>query len=200
MDRIEQEKIIAKYMLDRVVPIYQESLNNNFDLDDKTKERLTELYNRTYDEVLKSTLAKYQAKLLKQEENSDIGNFSIEVPVISKTNFTKSERLYLLSLYIDKLIEYDFESLGLTSIDIIKKYIRSRDIEENKVYDITDKYNLNNNTYSLKVSFSLIKTCIKDNHNANKLKVYSVDKKTLKRITKNFKRIRKMLDYKDTLW
>ena len=99
MDRIEQEKIIAKYMLDRVVPIYQESLNNNFDLDDKTKERLTELYNRTYDEVLKSTLAKYQAKLLKQE-NSDIGNFSIEVPVISKTNFTKSERLYLLTFFI----------------------------------------------------------------------------------------------------
>ena len=175
MDRIEQEKIIAKYMLDRVVPIYQESLNNNFDLDDKTKEKLTKIYNRTNEEVLKTVLAKYQAKLLKQEENSDIGNFNIEVPVISKIDFTKSERLYLLSLYINKLIEYDFESLGLTSIDIIKKYIRSRDIDENKVYDITDKYDLNNDSYSLKLSFSLIKTCIKDNHNANKVKVYSID-------------------------
>lgn len=97
MDKIEQAKIIAKYTLDRVIPTYQESLNNNFDLDDKTKERLTELYNRTYEEVLKSTLAKYQVKLLKQEENSDIGNFSVEVPVISKTNYTKRERLYLLS-------------------------------------------------------------------------------------------------------
>lgn len=193
MNKIEQAKTNFKEMLDRVLPIYKDQLKNNFDLDDDVKEKLTELYNRTNEDVLKLALAKYQAKLLKQEENSDIGNFSIEVPVISKTNFTKSERLYLLSLYIDKLIEYDFESLGLTSIDIIKKYIRSRDIEENKVYDITDKYNLNNNTYSLKVSFSLIKTCIKDNHNANKLKVYSVDKK-------NFKRIRKMLDYKDTLW
>ena len=97
MDKIEQAKIIAKYTLDRVIPTYQESLNNNFDLDDETKERLTELNNRTYEEVLKSTLAKYQVKLLKQEENSDIGNFSVEVPVISKTNYTKRERLYLLS-------------------------------------------------------------------------------------------------------
>ena len=175
MDRVEQAKIIAKYMLDRVIPIYKENLNNDFNLDNETKEKLTKIYNRTNEEVLKTVLAKYQAKLLKQEENSDIGNFNIEVPVISKIDFTKSERLYLLSLYIDKLIEYDFESLGLTSIDIIKKYIRSRDIDENKVYDIIDKYELNNDSYSLKLSFSLIKTCIKDNHNANKVKVYSID-------------------------
>ena len=63
----------------------------------------------------------------------------------------------------------------MTSIDIIKKYIRSRDIDENKVYDIIDKYELNNDSYSLKLSFSLIKTCIKDNHNANKVKVYSIE-------------------------
>lgn len=175
MDRVEQAKIIAKYMLDRVIPIYKENLHNDFNLDNETKEKLTKIYNRTNEEVLKTVLAKYQAKLLKQEENSDIGNFNIEVPVISKIDFTKSERLYLLSLYIDKLIEYDFESLGLTSIDIIKKYIRSRDIDENKVYDITDKYDLNNDSYSLKLSFSLIKTCIKDNHNANKVKVYSIE-------------------------
>ena len=79
----------------------------------------------------------------------------------------------MLSLYIDKLVEYDFESLGLTSINIIKKYIRSRDIDENKVYDITDKYNLNNNSYSLKLGFSLIKTCIKDNQSTNKIKTYN---------------------------
>ena len=174
MDKIEQAKIIAKYTLDRVIPTYQESLNNNFDLDDKTKERLTELYNRTYEEVLKSTLAKYQVKLLKQEENSDIGNFSVEVPVISKTNFTKSERLYLLSLYIDKLVEYDFESLGLTSIDIIKKQHTSyQDIDEKKVCDITDRNIIVDNTYSLKLGFSLIKTCIKDNQSTNKIKTYN---------------------------
>ena len=161
MDRVEQAKIIAKYMLDRVIPIYKENLHNDFNLDNETKEKLTKIYNRTNEEVLKTVL--------------DIGNFNIEVPVISKIDFTKSERLYLLSLYIDKLIAYDFESLGLTSIDIIKKYIRSRDIDENKVYDIIDKYELNNDSYSLKLSFSLIKTCIKDNHNANKVKVYSIE-------------------------
>ena len=70
MDRVEQAKIIAKYMLDRVIPIYKENLHNDFNLDNETKEKLTKIYNRTNEEVLKTVLAKYQAKLLKQEENS----------------------------------------------------------------------------------------------------------------------------------
>ena len=47
MDRVEQAKIIAKYMLDRVIPIYKENLHNDFNLDNETKEKLTKIYNRT---------------------------------------------------------------------------------------------------------------------------------------------------------
>ena len=173
MNKIEQAKTNFKEMLDRVLPIYKDQLKNNFDLDDDVKEKLTELYNRTNEDVLKLALAKYQAKLLKQEEKHDIGNLNVDVIVITKPNFTKNERLYLLSLYINKLVEYDFESLGLTSIDIIKKqHVFYRDIDDNKVYDTTDKYSTVDNTYSLKLGFSLMKTCIKDNQSTNKMKVY----------------------------
>lgn len=68
MKKIEQAKISAKDMFEEVKPIYQESLNNNFDLDEYTKERLTTFFNRTSEEVLKTSLFKYQAKLVKQEK------------------------------------------------------------------------------------------------------------------------------------
>ena len=101
-----------------------------------------------------------------------MGNFNIEVLAISKSNFSKSERLYLLSLHNDKLVEYDFESLGLTSIDIIKKYTAYRNIDENKVYDITDRNSRSDNSYSLKLGFSPLKLCIKENQHNSKMKVY----------------------------
>ncbi len=173
MDKIEQAKMIAKDIFEEVKPTYQEDFKNNFDLDEYTKERLTDFYNRTNEEVLKLALAKYQAKLLKQEEKHDIGNFNVEVPIITKSQFAKIERLYLLSLYINKLVEYDFESLGLTSIDIIKKYIAYRDIDENKIYDTTDRNSRSDNSYSLKLSFSLLKLCIKENKHNSKMKSYN---------------------------
>ena len=111
MNKIEQAKISAKDMFEEVKPIYQESLNNNFDLDEYTKERLTTFFNRTSEEVLMTSLSEYQAKLLKHKEKNDVSNFTIEVLAITKPNFTKNERLYLLSLYIDKLVEYDFEKV-----------------------------------------------------------------------------------------
>lgn len=172
MNKIEQAKMNAKDMFEEVKPTYQENLDNTFDLDEYTKERLTTFFNRTSEEVLKTSLFKYQAKLVKQEKNNDIGNFNVEVLAIAKSNFTKNERLYLLSLYINKLVEYDFESLGLTSIDIIKKYISYRDIDENKVYDTTDRNSRSDNSYSLKLSFSLLKLCIKENQHNSKMKVY----------------------------
>ena len=172
MNKIEQAKMNAKDMFEEVKPTYQENLDNTFDLDEYTKERLTTFFNRTSEEVLKTSLFKYQAKLVKQEKNNDIGNFNVEVPIITKPQFAKTERLYLLSLYIDKLVEYDFESLGLTSIDIIKKYISYRDIDENKVYDTTDRNSRSDNSYSLKLSFSLLKLCIKENQHNSKMKVY----------------------------
>ncbi len=100
MDKVEQAKISAKDMLDKVIPTYQENLNNNFDLDEYTKERLTTFFNRTSEDVLKTSLFKYQAKLLKQEEKNDIGNFNVEVLAIAKPNFTKKERLYLLLIML----------------------------------------------------------------------------------------------------
>ena len=172
MDKIEQAKMNAMDIFKEVKPTYQESLNNSFELDEYTKERLKTFFNRTCEDVLKTSLFKYQAKLVKQEEKNDIGNFNIEVPIITKPQFTKNERLYLLSLYIDKLVEYDFESLGLTSIDIIKKYISYRDIDENKVYDITDRNSHSDNSYSLKLGFSLMKISIKENQHNSKMKVY----------------------------
>ena len=75
-------------------------------------------------------LSEYQARLLKQKEKNDISNFTIEVLAISKSNMAKSARSYLLSLYIDKLVEYDFENLGLTSIVIIKKYTAYQNIDD----------------------------------------------------------------------
>ena len=172
MDKIQQTKMNAKDMFEEVKPTYQASLNDNFDLDEYTKERLTTFFNRTSEEVLKTSLCKYQAKLLKQEEKNDIGNFNVEVLAIAKSNFTKNERLYLLSLYINKLVEYDFESLGLTSIDIIKKYTAYRDIDENMVYDTTDRYSGPDTCYKLRLGYSLIKTCIKENQHNSKMKVY----------------------------
>ncbi len=167
MDKIEQSKMSAKDMFEEVKPTYQESLNNNFDLDEYTKEKLTDFYNRTNEEVLKLALAEYQAKLLKQEEKYDIGNFNVEVLAITKTNFTKNEKLYLLSLYINKLVEYDFESLGLTSIDIIKKRTGYHKIKTNTIYDIKEA-NRPDACYNLKLGFSLIKTCIKENQSTKK--------------------------------
>ena len=58
MDKVEQAKISAKDMLDKVIPTYQENLNNNFDLDEYTKERLTTFFNRTSEDVLKTSLFK----------------------------------------------------------------------------------------------------------------------------------------------
>lgn len=172
MNKIEQAKMNAKDMFEEVKPTYQENLDNTFDLDEYTKERLTTFFNRTSEEVLKTSLFKYQTKLVKQEKNNDIGNFNVEVLAIAKSNFTKNERLYLLSLYIDKLVEYDFESLGLTSIDIIKKYTAYRDIDENMVYDTTDRYSGPDTCYKLRLGYSLIKTCIKENQHNSKMKVY----------------------------
>ena len=151
VDKIEQAKMNAMDIFKEVKPIYQENLNNNFDLDEYTKERLTTFFNRTSKEVLKTSLFKYQAKLVKQEKNNDIGNFNIEVPIITKPQFAKNEKLYLLSLYIDKLVEYDFE---------------------NKVYDTTDRSSRSDNSYSLKLGFSPLKLCIKKNQHNSKMKVY----------------------------
>ena len=172
MNKIEQAKMNAMDIFEDVKPTHQERLNNSFDLDEYTKGRLTTFFNRTSEEVLKTSLFKYQTKLVKQEKNNDIGNFNVEVLAIAKSNFTKNERLYLLSLYIDKLVEYDFESLGLTSIDIIKKYTAYRDIDENMVYDTTDRYSGPDTCYKLRLGYSLIKTCIKENQHNSKMKVY----------------------------
>ena len=172
MDKIEQAKISAKDMFEKVKPTHQESLNNNFDLDEYARGRLTTFFNRTSEEVLMTSLSEYQEKLPKHKEKNDARNFTIEVLAITKPNFTKNERLYLLSLYIDKLVEYDFESLGLTSIDIIKKYTSYRDIDENIVYGITDGYRGPDNCYKLKLGFSPMKICIKENQHNSKMKVY----------------------------
>lgn len=77
----------------------------------------------------------------------------------------------MLSLYINKLIEYDFESLGLTSIDIIKKYTAYRDIDKNNVYDVTDRNSGPDTCYKLKLVFSPLKLCIKENQHNIKMKV-----------------------------
>ena len=172
MKKIEQAKMNAKDMLDRVIPICQEQINNNFDLDEYTKERLTSFFNRTSETVLKLSLTKYQAKLLKQEEKNDYGNFTTQTLAITKPQFTKKERLYLLSLYINKMIEYDFESLGLTSIDIIKRYTAPCDIEKSKIYNTKDKDNGPDSCYDLKLGFSPMKIYIKDNCHNNKIKIY----------------------------
>ena len=101
-----------------------------------------------------------------------MSNFNIEVLAISKSNFSKSERLYLLSLHNDKLVEYDFESLGLTSIDIIKKYTAYQDIDEHIVYGMLDIFREPDGCYKLKLVFSSLKLCIKENQHNSKMKVY----------------------------
>ena len=172
MDKVEEAKMNAMDIFEDVKPTHQERLNNSFDLDEYTKGRLTTFFNRTSEGTLMTSLSEYQAKLLKHKEKNDVSNFTIEVLTITKPNFTKNERLYLLSLYIDKLVEYDFESLGLTSIDIIKKYTSYRDIDENIVYGITDGYRGPDNCYKLKLGFSPMKICIKENQHNSKMKVY----------------------------
>ena len=173
MDKIQQAKINAMDIFKEVKLIYQKKLNNNFDLDECTKEKLTEIYNRTNEEVLKAALAKYQIKLLKQKEKYEIGTLNVEIIVITKQDFTQNERFYLLSLYIDKLVEYDFESLGLTSVEIIKKQHTSyQDIDKNKIYNTTNRFSTVDNTYSLKLGFSPVKICIKENQHNSKMKVY----------------------------
>lgn len=130
MDKIEQAKMSAKETFEEVKPTYQASLNDNFDLDQYTRGRLKHFFNETSEYVLMKALSEYQARLLKQKEKNDISNFTIEVLAISKSNMAKSARSYLLSLYIDKLVEYDFENLGLTSIVIIKKYTAYQNIDD----------------------------------------------------------------------
>lgn len=68
MDKIEQAKISAKDMFEKVKPTHQESLNNNFDLDEYARGILTTFFNRTSEEVLMTSLSEYQAKLLKHKE------------------------------------------------------------------------------------------------------------------------------------
>ncbi len=99
MDKIEQAKMNAMDIFKEVKPTYQESLNNSFELDEYTKERLKNFFNRTCEDVLKISLFKYQAKLVKQEEKNDIGNFNIEVPIITKPQFIKMKD-YIYYLYI----------------------------------------------------------------------------------------------------
>lgn len=55
-------------MLEQVKPTCQESLNNNFNLDEYTRVRLKHLFNETSEYVLMKALSKYQAKLLKHKE------------------------------------------------------------------------------------------------------------------------------------
>ena len=172
VDKIEQAKMNAMDILKEVKPIYQENLNNNFDLDENTRESLKSFFDNTSEYVLMKSLSEYQEKLLKHKEKNNISNFTIEVLAISKYNMTKSARLYLLSLYIDKLVEYDFESLGLTSIDIIKKYTAYQDIDEHIVYGMLDIFREPDGCYKLKLGFSPLKLCIKENQHNSKMKVY----------------------------
>lgn len=172
MNKIYQAKINAMDIFKEVKPTYQEKLNNNFDLDEDTREILKRFFDNTSEYVLMKSLSEYQEKLLKHKAKNDISKFTIEVLVISKSNMTKSARLYLLSLYIDKLVEYDFESLGLTSIDIIKKYTPCQDIDRHIVYGLLDIYKDPDACYKLKLSFSPLKLCIKENQHNSKMKVY----------------------------
>ena len=82
MDKIEQAKMNAMDILKEVKPIYQENLNNNFDLDENTRESLKSFFDNTSEYVLMKSLSEYQEKLLKHKEKNNISNFTIEVLAI----------------------------------------------------------------------------------------------------------------------
>ena len=71
---------------------------------------------------------------------------------------SKSEKQYLLSLYIKKLVELDIDSFGLTSINLVKKWVSKENIpEEINIYRIPNIF-ASKNTYCLETEFSPIKS------------------------------------------
>ena len=80
--------------------------------------------------------------------------FNINVPVIAKQNLTEEEKQYLRCRYIEKMLEYKFDELGIVEVNI-NNGLYYNHAEDDIVYDANNNHN-HCNVYVLKISFSFL--------------------------------------------
>ena len=108
--------------------------------------------------------------LIKRNSTNEFKNILLSTPVIVIENLSNEERKYLLSLYINKLIELDMDDLGLTSINILKKWQSKDHINDEIVFSKDKEIYKSGNLYILETEFSIIKYFSKIEHQKNLIK------------------------------
>lgn len=159
----------AKEQYNQALIAYQEEISYDFNCNVSEYKRINTFFNKTNDEVLKTALTLYKKKLASQLNKQEFKNFKIKTPVIVTGSLTESEKQLLLYLYTAKLVELDFDSIGLTSTNIVREAVNAKNISS-KIIDYKDKYIYTPNTFSLSMEFSLIKNCLKEEQIKRKIK------------------------------
>ena len=158
MNNLQLDCEHLKKLYNKLMDKYEIALVRDFECDYNKCEEIDNFFLSTYESVISKLCYKYQDFFNKKITKDDFSNTTICVPVVTVENFSKSEKQYLLSLYIKKLVELDIDSFGLTSINLVKKWVSKDNIpEEINIYNNPNIFD-SKNTYSLETEFSLIKS------------------------------------------
>ena len=158
MKNLQIDRQNLKKFYDKLMDKYEIALVRDFECDYNKCEEIDSFFLNTYEDVISKLCYKYQELFNKKIIKDDFSNTTICVPIITVEKFSKSEKQYLLSLYIKKLVELDIDSFGLTSINVVKKWVSKDNIpEEINIYNNPNIF-ASKNTYSLETEFSLIKS------------------------------------------
>ncbi len=118
MNNLELQRKNLKAIYDKTIEKYEIALIRDFECDYDKCNMLDLFFESTHENVITDLFANYRKMLIKRNSTNEFKNILLSTPVIVIENLSNEERKYLLSLYINKLIELDMDDLGLTSINI----------------------------------------------------------------------------------
>lgn len=172
MNNLELQRKNLKSIYDKTIEKYETALIRDFDCDYDKCNMLDLFFESTYENVITDMFANYRKMLIKRNSANEFKNIQLSTPVIVVEKLSNEERTYLLSLYINKLIELDMDDLGLTSINILKKWQSKDHINDEIVFSKDKEIYKSGNLYVLETEFSIIKYFSKIEHQKNSAKKY----------------------------
>lgn len=158
MNNLEIQRETLKELYDKTMGKYEMALIRDFECGNEKCNSLDNFFENTYESVITTLFANYHKMLIKRNSTNEFKKIQISTPLIVIGNLSKEERQYLLSLYINKLIELDMDSLGLTSVNILKKWQSKDHIPDEIIYGEDKNIYKSGNLYVLETEFSLMKS------------------------------------------
>lgn len=158
MNNLELQRKTLKELYDKAIGKYSISLARYQYFSKEDCDELDCFFERTNEMVIENLELSFERTLEKRNNKEDYRNIQLLTPVIVTKKLSQEKIKYLLSLYINKLLELDIYSLGLTSVNISKRWEKGRNIPDEIIYGEDKDICKSNNLYVLQTEFSIIKS------------------------------------------